>query len=259
MAIMTEIYEKWDNFQIKQAYNLSTQLLKKTYTTTLLEYKFMPKKTYDLINFQNNILQKLSTINLSIKTGMELLNDKEICYNFLFTIYQNSIRRKEQKKYDMASLLNYRTLELIMQIRLSSYGLNTYNPNYKACFKINQLADIQKQLLQYRRLIYKSQDNTLKDNLTLMEGYLFLAAIKDQFFEHINTDRTLKEIFDYSMIRNNNIFAHGFLSVELREYEKIENLTVKFIQILCEIDNISFEEYKIRNTFYNNHHIIKSI
>ncbi len=51
--------------------------------------------------------------------------------SLMFTLYQNAFVREKQEKYDMATLLLYRLLEMIEQKRLSNYGLNVSKMKYE--------------------------------------------------------------------------------------------------------------------------------
>ena len=49
----------------------------------------------------------------------------------MFTMYTNACVREVQEKYDMATLLLYRLLEMIEQRRLAVYGLYVSRMDYK--------------------------------------------------------------------------------------------------------------------------------
>lgn len=48
----------------------------------------------------------------------------------MFTMYSNACLREQQEKYDMATLLLYRLLEMIEQRRLALYGLYVSKMDY---------------------------------------------------------------------------------------------------------------------------------
>ncbi len=68
-----------------------------------------------LISEQETFLSELAKIPLMIKDKKQasLLKDKEIIIPLMFTMWMNAKTREEQHKYDMATLLMYRLLEMI--------------------------------------------------------------------------------------------------------------------------------------------------
>ena len=79
----------------------------------------------DKLKKQENLLEKLATIPelISEKKNFEILKDKELIISLMFTMLQNARTRYSQDKYDMATLLYYRLLEMIEQRRLAKYNL----------------------------------------------------------------------------------------------------------------------------------------
>ena len=51
--------------------------------------------------------------------------------SLMYTMFENAKRREEQEKYDMATLLWYRLLEMIEQRRLMTYQIYVSKPEYK--------------------------------------------------------------------------------------------------------------------------------
>lgn len=49
----------------------------------------------------------------------------------MFTMYENALRREKEEKYDMATLLFYRLLEMIEQRRLMNYDIFISRPEYE--------------------------------------------------------------------------------------------------------------------------------
>ena len=49
----------------------------------------------------------------------------------MFTMYENALRREKEEKYDMATLLFYRLLEMIEQRRLMNYDIYISHPEYE--------------------------------------------------------------------------------------------------------------------------------
>ncbi len=66
-------------------------------------------KSYQLNKIPDLIIQK---------NQKSILTNQTIITSLMFTMYENALRREKEEKYDMATLLFYRLLEMIEQRRL---------------------------------------------------------------------------------------------------------------------------------------------
>lgn len=81
---------------------------------------------------QEMILKQLDELSgiLKEKRNMDILKEKDYIVPLMFTMYINAEIRRKQEKYDMATLLLYRLLEMIEQRRLAIYNLYVSQMNY---------------------------------------------------------------------------------------------------------------------------------
>ena len=87
----------------------------------------------DHLEKQEKVLEHLKNIPGMIKArnNFQILKSKDLITALMFTMYQNGITRELQEKYDMATLLFYRLLEMIEQRRLAHYNLNVSRMDYE--------------------------------------------------------------------------------------------------------------------------------
>lgn len=209
---------------------------------------------------QQEILTYLKDIPMFVKEkkNMDILKTKEVISALMFTMCQNGLIRERQEKYDMATLLFYRLLEMIEQRRLATYNLFVSKMEYKE-IKYNtkraaEYAGLSKDS-QYELLKQKVQDiktkifgkgnNYLPEQVSLLEGFILLYALGDP----IVTDKEghgidkLKRIRSMVFLRNNSIFAHGLGPVGVSDFKKFQKFVLEIFERFCVIEKINYKEY----------------
>lgn len=118
-------YEAWDSLEFEQAHKSMMQLVQQMERDRKLNGKFILMDSFERLKRQEILLHELSNIPPLMKErkNMEVLQDDRMIFSLMFTMFENARIREKQEKYDMATLLLYRLLELIEQRRLSCYGL----------------------------------------------------------------------------------------------------------------------------------------
>ena len=177
----------------------------------------------------------------------------------MFTMYSNSIVREYQEKYDSATLLLYRVLEMIEQRRLSLHNINVSKADYyNIKFDRNEFPNISDMSPQEKFDFYKKSVNTIKtelfgknanqylsEQISLLDGFIQLAALKDELIydEHSNVIDKLKRLRAAVYLRNNSIFAHGLSPVPYSNYLRFKETVTSFFKRLCDIEQIDFDKY----------------
>ena len=239
--LLSKSYESWDSLDFISAYQnmkeLNRQILRdkmhKNYL--LMDYADRLKK-------QENILEKLNSIPdlLSQKKNFEILKDKELIVALMFTMYQNGRTRYTQDKYDMATLLYYRLLEMIEQRRLAKYNLYVSQMKYSetkihpkrradlAECEAQKIIDVIKQEVgEIRKKLFGKYNDYLPDQISLLEGFIVLYVMHDPIvFIEEDDIIMLKRIRAMVFLRNNSIFAHGLGPVKKEDFEKFR----KFVE-----------------------------
>ena len=125
-------YEKWDALEFREAYKTICILTKELERDSRLNKKFLMMDFLHILKRQETILKQLDSLSVALKErrNLDILKQQEYVIPLMFTMYTNAEIRKNQQKYDMATLLLYRLLEMIEQRRLAVYNLYVSQMNY---------------------------------------------------------------------------------------------------------------------------------
>lgn len=131
LCLLAEIYEHWDALEFIPAYQIAVQLEHELKRDSHLHRTFVLMDCITRVEKQRIILEALKDIPglLANKKNFFILKEGKYIFPLMFTMYTNALLREAQDKYDMATLLLYRLLEMIEQRRLSEYNL--YISNYQ--------------------------------------------------------------------------------------------------------------------------------
>ena len=167
--------------------------------------------------------------------------------------------REEQEKYDMATLLMYRLLEMIEQRSLSKYNLFVSNMKYEemelnktrhkellSLSREEQVEWLRKGVYDIKAKMFNGRiPEYLPNPVSLLEGFILLAALGDPIVCETNENgmNQLKQIRSKVFLRNNSIFAHGLGPVSKQDYEKFRDFVVKMFERLCRVEKIPYKEY----------------
>ncbi len=251
-------YEKWDALDFQPAYDsmkeLADNLSRDSHTI-----HHMSDADVQKLKQQKEMLQKLTDIRQCIleKQNEKILDTNDLIHPLMATMLQNARVREKQEKYDMATLLYYRLLEMIGQRRLYGYGLYASRMDYgklKAnpdrtpnmatdSGEANQ-KELGKCLEMIRSEIFKKKGmNFLPDPASLLDIFLLLGALKDDLFENReNTVRQLKRIRKMVYLRNNSIFAHGLGPVGAAEYAEFSKFVENLFRDYCRIEKLDYKK-----------------
>ncbi len=156
-------------------------------------------------------------------------------FYILGSLINNARRRAEETKYDDAIARLYRSLELIAQIKLNEYGIDT--------------SDVELDILNKHGVEQEFKpDFSEKIKLSLVQDYELLNNLGDDLGEFYikNKDEFLATISS----RNNSILAHGLNSQTEKQYVKFRDLILKFASVLnpemdVYIHETEFPEFEI--------------
>ncbi|SHH26734.1 CRISPR-associated protein, TIGR02710 family [Thermosyntropha lipolytica DSM 11003] len=211
--LLCRSYNRWDNLEIKEAGEVIKELINR-----IRQYRyedFAPRfvQILPVLEKQAAYLDRLAPIQEKDFHITEALN-AEFAVALVMTIYTNALRRERQGKLDMATLLLYRTLEMISQFTLLlNYGLDTAEPEYeKLPMKKEELYEKMAEIYKKAQLSVPAE---LPDKISLLHGYALLKALDDPLVQNVN----IKQISEQSNMRNNTIFAHGFAFIKPAAYE----------------------------------------
>ena len=166
--------------------------------------------------------------------------DRTKDYYLLASLINNARRRSEEHKYDDAIARLYRSLELIGQIYLEKYGLNSSNIDIEI-LREKGVEECYIQKLENAR----SEDGKIR--IGLIQDFEVLSYFDSKIEEVYGEQKNkIKNIVTY---RNSSILAHGMEAKTAEEYEEFENLLFDMISSLEEkvleyIDETKFPVFK---------------
>ena len=156
-------------------------------------------------------------------------------FYILGSLINNARRRAEETKYDDAIARLYRSLELIAQIKLNEYDIDT--------------SDVKLDILNKHGVEQEFKpDFSGKIKLSLVQDYELLNNLGDDLGEFYikNKDEFRATISS----RNNSILAHGQNSQTEKQYAHFRDLVLKFASVLnpemdVYIHETEFPEFEI--------------
>ena len=176
-------------------------------------------------------------------------------------MYINAGVREKQEKYDMATLLLYRLLEMIEQRRLAIYNLyvskmkyDEIEWDYKKVPELSKAAPetkvkyLSRKVFGIKKELFKNPGNGY-----LAEGFILLLALNDSIVESKdgNSINKLKRIRSMVFLRNNSIFAHGLGPVSQNDFLKFKGFVEEMFIEFCAIEKIEFEKYLEKVSWVN--------
>ncbi len=256
------VYEMWDALDFQEAYRYIKILNKQLKRDRNTHSQFLMMDLIDLLDEQEKILEPLSEISQLIqeKKQMHILSSRKYIIPLMFTMLQNASIREKQEKYDMATLLLYRLLEMVEQCRLSTYNLYVSKMDYLqikpdrdkhpewANLGAKELFGIIKERYgEIKAGIFgKSVNVYMADQVSLLDGFILLAALDDGISECRNGKRIdkLKRIRTMVYLRNNSIFAHGLGPVGKEPFERFKKFVIELFEEFCVLENIDYKAYR---------------
>lgn len=259
--LLAKVYEAWDALEFREAYEYIRQLNHQLRRDRLMHGHFLLMDCYEALEKQERILGHLIEIPQMLKKrcNVEIIKSKNIMHALMFTMYQNACIREKQEKYDMATLLFYRLLEMIEQRRMSRYGLyvsqmnysqikydKKYQPEYAGLDSKQQFELFMEKVKEIKTELFgKPGGEYLPDQVSLLEGFIMLMALGDPIVhvDGIREINKLKRIRAMVYLRNNSIFAHGLGPVGYEDYRKFKDFVLEIFQSFCGIERVNFQTY----------------
>lgn len=258
--LISRVYEAWDALDFARAARCMADL------TYQLKRDGRKYKNHPL-NVKANILKQQAThlealgeipALVESKSQSKILQRSEIIIPLMLTMHLNAKTRESQQKYDMATLLTYRLLEMIEQRRLSKYNLfvsdmkyedvhphKTRNAELLPLSGKERMEWLRSEVYVIRQELFKGHiSEYLPNPVSLLDGFIILAALADPIFQADRHARiaTLKQMRSKVYLRNNSIFAHGLGPVPKGDYEKFRDFVEAIFDRFCQIEKVSLEE-----------------
>lgn len=242
LKYLSKSYNAWDSLDISDAVNNLTKCYEIIATEGKLGNGFVLSENREKLKKQLEAIKVLEKIHCSSDSDKSVVFDN-IGY-LIANLYQNAIRREKQEKYEMASLLLYRILEIVEQKRLWNYGVDTGNADYsKLCADQDVLLENINKII--RRIKGFSEWNKPDKKVSLLAGYIILAAVEDEIMrakkpgKEIDSINRLRNKVD---ARNKSIFAHGYEFIDRQKYSEFKEVVEEYMNLLCSIEEIDKDD-----------------
>lgn len=196
-------FDAWDRFNHQEALQL------------LQPYMNLPK-IQPLGMFLKRIIVSRAAIDEQFSTDITI---KCHGYEIVEDLLLNADRRAAQERYDDAVGRLYRALELLAQIRLSTYNLKTGD------IDIQQLPESLQ--AKYADPVLRSKDSKIQ--LALNKSYGLLSELPNEPLSPIYQQQA-NQIQNALQIRNYSLFAHGFKPIMKADYQAFSTVVVNFIK-----------------------------
>ncbi|NLM44913.1 MAG: TIGR02710 family CRISPR-associated protein [Clostridiales bacterium] len=238
-------YDQWDSLNIFQALENLKQCKRSAEKECIMNKNHLLAKHLEILEKQIKYLEKLNNVDLKNTNKNKRLLFKNIEY-LIFMLYQNALRREQQGKYEMASLLLYRILEMMSQSRLWERGIDTEQVTEENYSTLGMEPEVLLQKINYiKKKIEEKPLESLPSEISLLMGYIILGVIRDNLIEAENENKLIRKIRELKgkvISRNNGIFAHGFQFQEKESYEKFKITVMEYLIRYCHIQSINMDE-----------------
>lgn len=261
MYLLAKSYELWDSLDFEGAYSNMQQLINELKRDKTVNPRFVLMDVLPKLVCQKDILEPLTKIAdyTRKKENLKVTQAKEYIVPLMFTMYACSLIREKQEKYDSATLLLYRLLEMIEQRRLAVYGIDASKADFlhiqypkdkfEEMYKLGEKERFEcykKMVNEVKEQVFARNGNTyLSEAISLLEGFIHLTALQDELMllDNCNAINKIKRLRAAVYLRNNSIFAHGLTPVAYSDYLKFKEMVVSMFRQLCEIEDIDFDSY----------------
>ena len=144
-------------------------------------------------------------------------------YYVLASLINNARRRYEENKFDDAIARLYRSLELIGQIKLEEYGLDSSDIDLD---RLKEL-DIDEKFINSLKSL-RASDGKIK--IGLIKDFELISYFDDDLAEFYAENN--KRIQNIVKFRNSSILAHGMEAKTADEYEEFKDMVLKAAKVL---------------------------
>ena len=183
-------YYSWDVMEFEEAYD---------------HLRKVNANHKEVVEIKGTLKKNLNALGIIVNSKSENLRN---CY-ILASLINNSIRRAEEYKYDDAIARLYRSFELIAQIRLKKYDIDSSNIDTSVLLDNNVSEYFIEELEKTR------EDGKIR--IGLIKDYLLLNELNDDLGKiYIENENKIKNM---TQKRNYSILAHGLNSQSKQDFD----------------------------------------
>ena len=194
---LCKAYYAWDNMEFEHAYD---------------HLKQVDSNQLELADIKNAIDMNLKALGTIVNSKSTNLKN---CY-ILASLINNANGKAEDYRYDDGIARLYRSLELIAQIRLSAFNLESSNIDVSILQEKNVSSEVITELEKDK------EDGKIK--IGLVKDYLLLNELGDELGKYyMENENRIKNL---TQKRNNSILAHGLQSQSNEDFEEFLEVVV---------------------------------
>ena len=194
---LCKAYNSWDNMDFESAFE---------------HMKNVNIKQFGFFEIKNDLKNNIGALGKIVNSRSSNLKN---CY-ILASLINNSIRKAEDHSYADAIARIYRAFELIGQIRLESYSIDTSDVDLSVLSQNNVCEEFIAELEKQRF------NGKIKTGLIL--DYLILNELGDDLGKHFMENE--KKIINLTQKRNSSILAHGLESRTEKDFDAFLDVVV---------------------------------
>lgn len=187
---LCKAYYRWDNMDFENAYQYLNEV---------------DIKPFEFIEIREKLKKNKKALGMIVNSRSENLKN---CY-VLASLINNSIRKADEYKYDDAIARLYRSFELIGQIRLSKYNIDSSDIDVSILLERNVSEEF------VERLKKIEEDGKIRIGLSM--DFLLLNELGDKLGKYYVQHEF--KIKDLTVKRNNSILAHGLKSQSKEDFD----------------------------------------
>lgn len=186
---------------------------------------------------QADVAQRLAPLLAAAEepADLDLLRQLDRVAGLAFSLRRSAREQAGNGRYDLAVLLQYRLLELLMQRRLALRGLSTVAPDYSALALPDPAAAL---AARRRELLGEEQEAVLPRTVGLGAGLVLLDLVGDP----------LAAAVDWPLLqsclpaRSRSILVHGFRSLGPESDLAFRRLLEPILAAFCRAEGLNCEE-----------------
>ena len=192
------------------------------------DYKLFSEEWPDL---SDDFLKNIKSLKILNKE-----TQSQKIYYVLASLINNARRRYEENKFDDAIARLYRSLELIGQIKLEEYGLDSSDIDLEKLKEFN----IDEKFINGLKSL-RASDGKIK--IGLIKDFELISYFDDDLANfYVENNKRIQNIVKF---RNSSILAHGMEAKSAEEYDEFKEMVVKAANVL----NPKINEYIEDTTF----------
>ena len=192
------------------------------------DFKLFSKEWSDL---SDDFLKNIKSLKILNKE-----TQSQKIYYVLASLINNARRRYEENKFDDAIARLYRSLELIGQIKLEEYGLDSSDIDLEKLKEFN----IDEKFINGLKSL-RASDGKIK--IGLIKDFELISYFDDDLANfYVENNKRIQNIVKF---RNSSILAHGMEAKSAEEYDEFKEMVVKAANVL----NPKINEYIEDTTF----------